>query len=54
MLSLIGSTVPQKPPPLPLRQKGMLAKLRFKEPKSAFMGNYANLSSEIGVETLSP
>lgn len=29
---------------------GMLPKLRFKEAKSAFMGNYANLCSKIGVE----
>lgn len=34
--------------------KGHVTKLRFKEAKSAFMGNYANLCSEIGVETLSP
>lgn len=29
---------------------GMLPKLRFKEAKSAFMGNYANLCFKIGVE----
>lgn len=34
----------------PLRdERAMLPKLRFKEAKSAFMGNYANLCCEIGV-----
>lgn len=45
-------------PPTPLKkchlhardEGGMLPKLRFKEAKSAFMGNYANLCSKIGVE----
>lgn len=34
--------------------EGHVPELRFKEVKSAFMGNYANLCSEIGVKTLSP
>lgn len=45
---------PKKLPPLSGRWRGMFPKLRFKEAKSAFMGNYANLCSGIGVETLSP
>ena len=34
--------------------KGHVATLRFKEAKSAFIGNYANLRSGIGVTTLLP
>lgn len=33
---------------------GHVTELRFKEVKSAFMGNYANLCCEIGVKNLSP
>lgn len=45
---------PPKPPPLSGRWRGNVTKLRFKEAKLAFMSNYANHCSEIGVETLSP
>lgn len=48
--SLIDSAAlrQKKVPPL-WDERAMLPKLRFKEAKSAFMGNYANLCCEIGV-----
>lgn len=44
---------PQTATPV-LETEGHVTKLRFKEVKSGFMGNYANLCSEIGVKNLSP
>lgn len=52
--TLIGSVSHPKTATSIPKIEGHVTKLRFKEVKSAFMGNYANLCSEIGVKNLSP
>lgn len=51
---LIGSIFHPKTATSIQEIEGHVTKLRFKEVQSAFMGNYANLRSEIGVKNLSP